>query len=127
MSGFSKGVCIDYVVKDKEKLSFIDKFNEVGKPLGMKFDDTKNQLALIDPKFIEELGLLMTFGAKKYAPDNWKIVDDGKNRYKNALLRHLYAYLGGEMVDKDSGELHLTCVAFNTMALSYFERAENDK
>jgi len=93
---------------------------------GMKFDDKKPQLSLIDPKFIKELGSLMTFGAKKYAPDNWKLVKDGKTRYKNALLRHLYSYLDGELTDEDSGETHLTCVAFNAMALAWFERGDNE-
>jgi len=58
---------------------------------------------------------VLTHGAKKYAARNWeKGIMFG--RVYGALLRHLFAWWGGEDVDPESGEHHLDhagcCVAF---------------
>lgn len=87
----------------------------------VKFDKAKPQLSLIDPLFVTELGEVLTFGAAKYSPDNWKLCPDPA-RYKDALLRHIYAYLSGELIDPDSGLPHTSAIAFNTMALRWFDR-----
>ena len=86
-----------------------------------KFDSYKNKLSLIDPQFILELGEVLTYGAVKYSPDNWKLCDD-PIRYKDALLRHTFAYLSGELIDPESGLPHTSAIAFNTMALRWFDR-----
>lgn len=85
-----------------------------------KFDTNKNKLSLIEPTFIDGLGQVLTYGANKYAKDNWKQCDD-IDRYKDALLRHLYAYLGGEDKDSESGLDHLDHVSANVMFIKYFE------
>lgn len=88
----------------------------------MKFDSDKPRMSLVDPDFIKGLADILTFGAQKYEADNWKLLDRKElYRYKDALLRHMYAYLGGELTDEESGRPHLDCVAFNLMALRYFE------
>lgn len=92
----------------------------------IKYDNAKNRLSLIDPLFITELGEVLTHGAVKYAPDNWKLCED-PTRYKDALLRHLYAYLSGELIDPDSGLPHTSAIAFNTMALRWFDRQHQQK
>ncbi len=46
---------------------------------------------------------VLTFGAQKYEPENWKHVDNAKDRYFSALFRHLAAWQGGEKLDADSG------------------------
>lgn len=86
----------------------------------VKADMGKPMLSLIEPHFIMSLGDILTFGAKKYSIDNWKLCDD-PSRYKDALLRHTYAYLGGEILDPESGIEHTACMAFNTMALQWFD------
>lgn len=91
-----------------------------------KFDNTKNQLSLIDPLFVIELGEVLTYGAVKYTPDNWKLCTD-PTRYKDALLRHTYAYLSGELIDPESGLPHTSAIAFNTMALRWFDRQSQIK
>lgn len=58
---------------------------------------------------------VLTHGAKKYAARNWeKGILFG--RVYGALLRHLFAWWGGEDVDPESGEHHLDhagcCIAF---------------
>ena len=85
-----------------------------------KADHNKPMLSLIEPQFIISLGEIMTFGANKYSIDNWKLCTDTR-RYKDALLRHTYAYLSGEIIDPESGIPHTACIAFNTMALQWFD------
>lgn len=92
----------------------------------VKADSNKNQLSLIDPLFITELGQVLTFGAAKYSPNNWQLCSDS-TRYKDALLRHLYAYLSGELTDPESGLPHTSAIAFNTMALRWFDRQLTQK
>lgn len=92
----------------------------------MKADAGKNMLSLIDPQFVVLLGEILTFGAKKYAPNNWQLCED-TSRYKDALLRHLYAYLGGEQLDPESGMSHLGHAAFGLMCLNYFDNLKKDQ
>jgi hypothetical protein len=89
---------------------------------GMKFDNSKNRLDLIEPEFLESLAAVLTYGAKKYAVNNWQKVADGPDRYYAALLRHLLAYRRGELIDPESNLSHLSHVACNVMFLMHFER-----
>lgn len=87
---------------------------------GAKNDDGKNRLALIDPGLIRELGLVLTYGAKKYAPNNWRKFDtvnnaEDKERMLSAQLRHLMADLEGEIFDQESHLIHQAQVAFYSM------------
>lgn len=88
---------------------------------GRKDDQNKNRLDLISPEFIEGVGEVLTFGAKKYAPNEWHKVEDAENRYYAAALRHLLAYRKGEKLDPESGISHLKHVATNIMFLQFFE------
>lgn len=75
--------------------------------LGRKFDSGKTRLGLLPPLAIESVGRVLTFGAEKYAKDNWKYVDGAVERYLDASLRHIFAYLRDEQDDPESGEHHL--------------------
>lgn len=89
---------------------------------GQKDDKEKNRLDLIEPEFIEGVGKVLTFGANKYEPNNWQKVEDAKDRYYAAALRHLIAWRRGEKTDLESGISHLYHVACNIMFLQHFER-----
>ena len=68
------------------------------------------------PRAIAEVARVSAFGASKYAWKGWESVDDGVNRYSDAMVRHL-AYEGeGEVLDPDSGLLHAGHVAWNALA-----------
>lgn len=75
--------------------------------IGVKGDAGKLRYELLPPQAIEKVVKILTFGAEKYAPDNWKHVPEWKARYTAALMRHLEAYRKGELVDSESGESHL--------------------
>ena len=86
-----------------------------------KYDANKVMIDLIDPRFTEELGKILTFGAQKYAPDNWKrITRKDKRRIIGALHRHINAYQQGERYDAE-GLDHLMCATCNLMFLRYLE------
>jgi len=80
----------------------------------MKFDTDKLRYDLIPPSAMKALAEVLTYGAKKYKPNNWRNGD--KDRYIAALYRHLEAWRAGEQKDEESGMVHLahalTNVAF---------------
>ena len=79
---------------------------------GMKFDSSKPDMRLIPPLAELEMAKVLTFGAEKYAPDNWKKVEP--ERYISAAMRHINAIRQGELVDSESGchhAAHLMCCA----------------
>ena len=89
---------------------------------GMKDDFAKLRMELVDPEFMEEIAKVLTYGAKKYADDSWKKLENPSKRYIGATMRHLFARLRGEKCDPESGFPHLYHVATNLMFLMYFER-----
>jgi hypothetical protein len=74
---------------------------------GRKFDGGKLQYGLLPPLALKATVDVLTFGAEKYEPDNWKKVPDSKRRYFDALQRHVWAWKEGEQIDPESGRHHL--------------------
>lgn len=73
---------------------------------GRKYDEGKLELALIPASLILEVGKVLTYGAKKYAPHNWKN-GISQTRLISAALRHIVAYMENEVTDSESGLPHL--------------------
>ena len=82
---------------------------------GLKYDAGKPRLDLIPPEAVIAIGHVLTYGAKKYAPNSWRGVES--ERYVAALLRHLMAYQAGEKTDSESGMPHLWHVLTNAAFL----------
>ena len=95
------------------------KSNEV--VVGRKDDQGKLQYGLLPPKALQETVDVLTFGAKKYGPDNWKWVPDAQTRYFDALQRHLWAWKQGQQLDEESGKSHLAHAACCLMFLQELE------
>ena len=87
--------------------------------LGRKFDGDKLQPSLMPAPALIATSRVLTSGAKKYSPDNWKYVDGAEQRYQDALWRHLLAYSNGEPVDPETGESHMAHIICNAMFLLY--------
>jgi len=91
-----------------------------------KFDQGKLRHDLVMPEVINELAKVMTYGAEKYSPNSWQLVDDAENRYYAALLRHIYAYRLKEKEDPESGINHLSHAMANLQFLLYFQNKGNE-
>lgn len=82
--------------------------------------DGKLRWELLPLDLVEYLVRVYTFGAEKYAPNSWQNLEDGYQRYKAALMRHMVAYEKGEFADPESGLPHLAHMAWNALAMLYF-------
>ena len=84
----------------------------------IRYNNGKDQWALVDFEALKPMVAVLEFGAKKYSPDNWmkglettKIVE--------SLLRHVFAYLNGEDEDPESKLPHTGHILANAMFLSH--------
>lgn len=88
----------------------------VKEPQGVKHDTKKPRWTLVPWASVSAIVEVLEYGAQKYAPDNWRKVENGRERYANAALRHIMAWLGGERCDPESGLPHLAhagcCILF---------------
>lgn len=89
--------------------------------VGQKFDIGKLRWSLLPLGTVQEVVKVLEVGAAKYAPENWKLVDNAKERYFNAIMRHLHAWWGGEKIDPESGLNHLAHAACSILFLLYFD------
>lgn len=76
-----------------------------------KHDGEKARWDLLPLGAVGQVVDVLTFGAKKYAPDNWRTVPEYRRRYYAAALRHMVAWWRGERVDAESGLPHLAHAA----------------
>ena len=68
------------------------------------------------PAALEEVAKVSHFGSQKYSWGGWKTVEDGLNRYSDALGRHIIYEAQGEEFDQDSGLSHKAHAAWNALA-----------
>lgn len=90
---------------------------------GMKNDklDDKTRWELMPLDCLEDIARVYTEGAKKYGDNNWQNLENGYERYKGALLRHLYASTYEEF-DPETKVRHEAAVAWNSIALLYYAK-----
>lgn len=90
--------------------------------VGMKHDHGKPRWSLMPFKALGSVLDVLEYGARKYSAHNWRLVEQPFERYSDALMRHVLAYVGGEKVDSESGLHHLAHAACNALFLLHFER-----
>ena len=77
-----------------------------------KFDSGKPRMDLLPVKPLKQVAEILTYGADKYGPDNWR---EGKpiahSRHYAGIQRHLMAYWSGEDLDPETGKSHLAHAA----------------
>lgn len=76
-------------------------------PEGRKLDAGKPRFDLMPLHAYKAVVDVLTYGAGKYAPENWRKVDGWRWRYYRAALGHIYAWAVGERLDAESGLPHL--------------------
>jgi hypothetical protein len=94
---------------------------------GIKFDGSKLRYSLIPLDSLQEVVKVLEFGAKKYAPDNWKHVDNAQARYWDAAMRHIVAYKLEDKADSETGLSHLAHAICCLLFLLNFDNQENNK
>ncbi len=83
---------------------------------GIKHDQEKPRMDLLDADFLEGVADVLTFGARKYSANNWR----GGIHYSRliaSLYRHLGAINRGEDLDPESGLPHIYHIGCNAMFL----------
>ena len=94
-------------------------------PGGIKYDQDKSRIDLIDAEFLEGLGHVLRFGANKYAAHNWRS-GIAYSRLIGAAYRHLGAINRGEDIDPESGLGHVYHLACCVMFLATMMKHHTD-
>lgn len=125
--------CIDILLEDvigkvAPEEEIINTDSDI-KPKGIKndFKDDKLRWDLLPLEEIEDIVKVYHQGAKKYADNSWQNLENGYQRYKAAMFRHLIEYEKGNDIDEETGCRHLAQVAWNAIAMLYFSKHKEDK
>ena len=86
-----------------------------------RYDTEKNMLDLVPVSLIEEVGKVLTFGAKKYDRNNWQ-KGMSWSRCISSLKRHLAEFEKGNEYDIESGLDHLGHCATNIAFLIEYRK-----
>lgn len=92
----------------------------------VKKDSGKLKWSLLPFEELKDVVRVLMHGAEKYSVDNWKKCDD-TTRYKDALMRHVVAYVSGEKTDEEFGLSHLAHAMCNCLFLMWFDKHKEDK
>jgi hypothetical protein len=91
------------------------------KTVGRKDDTGKPRWSLLPWISVAAVVVVLEYGARKYAPNNWQHVVGPQERYFDAAMRHLYAWRCGEHADQESGCSHLAHAATCLLFMIWFE------
>lgn len=88
---------------------------------GKKYDNGKPMAGTLTDVFSRALmmvGACIEYGTHKYPdPKNWQLVDNGINRYRDAMVRHLLKYNAGIDKDEETGLPHLAHMCWNALVI----------
>ena len=90
---------------------------------GVKHDQGKPRMDLLDRHALEQIAEVLGFGAEKYSAHNWR-GGIAMSRLLGAALRHIHAHNDGEDTDAESGLSHL---AHAGCCLMFALRMEKDR
>lgn len=92
---------------------------------GIKHDQDKPDMSLLSNVALTKVARVMTFGKKKYSAHNWR----GGFQWSRPLAaaaRHLFAYIGGEDKDPETGLSHLAHACCCMFFILEFEETRPD-
>lgn len=95
------------------------------KATGVKNDQEKPRVDLLDPLALEGIAAVLAFGAKKYAAHNWR-GGISYSRLIGATLRHTFELLKGNDIDDESGLPHVDHLGCCWMFLSNMMKTRPD-
>lgn len=93
----------------------------MAKDKAIRYNKGKRKWSLVHYKSLEPMIEVLEFGAKKYAPDNWKKGLD-KKEILESMQRHLAALMDGEKTDAESRISHMGHIMCNAMFYNYFDK-----
>lgn len=95
------------------------------KEQGLRFNTGKLRWSLVDFESLVPMVQVLEFGAQKYDDHNWK---KGMpiTQISESLMRHSFAFLGGEDNDRESGLPHIGHILCNAMFISYMIKNCNE-
>ena len=97
---------------------------------GLKFDSEKPRMDLLPPKAISEVAKVLGFGAEKYGPENWRLLENLQDRYTAGALRHIFAHMDGEELDPETNLSHVThamCCLLFKLEIELEERTKEEE
>lgn len=71
------------------------------------YGQAKSPLGLVPGTAMVMMSEALRDGSDKYGPANWRVDPVSSSTYRDACLRHLFAWIDGEDVDPQSGVPHL--------------------
>ena len=92
---------------------------------GQKFDQDKPPVQLLSSVALISIAEVLQFGAKKYAPHNWR-KGFVWSRLLGAAMRHILAFNDGEDKDPETGLSHLAHAGCCIMFLIEFEKTQKE-
>ncbi len=95
--------------------------------IGRKDDNRKLRWDLLPVDPIRQIVRVLTFGAEKYAADNWQHVPQPFDRYYAAAMRHLTDWRDGERYDRETGIHHLAHAACCMLFLLWFDHKHDSE
>lgn len=100
---------------DKAMVDHYTAKKDQGKPMAACILDFARALSMV--------ARISTFGAMKYARGSWVNVPNARQRYEDAMIRHLLASKI-ERLDPESGEPHMAHFAWNALAILELDQRE---
>ena len=116
--------CVNSKTDEAMRIAFEEKIDNDEKPMdgtGKRYNNGKARLDLLVPEALEAEARVWELGEEKYGRWNWQ---KGMkwSTVIGCLLRHTFAIMRGEDVDKESGQLHAAHIKCNaTMLIYYYE------
>lgn len=82
---------------------------------------------LVPWDIVFEFACVLSFGAQEYKPNNWKSVEDQRNRYFAAMMRHVIDWFSVDECDPKTGYHHLAHALCNAAFLHWFDSEEGQQ
>ena len=122
---YSKGKLVDAIVRKREETT--PQRVEITPPSVIAKDAGKTPWHLLAWDVIEEVALVMAYGADKHSLDDWKTVskEDVAWVYFDKTLRHIKAAFKGEEIDLESKKPHITCAIADLVIWRWHEKQQD--
>jgi hypothetical protein len=109
------------------RLRYVRNVTQATPSKGVKHDGNKIRWTLLPWDALEEVVRVLEYGTRKYSEGNWRHVTRAKTRYTNAALRHMVAWMNGEVHDSETGFHHLAHSVANLLFVLHFETKRSSK